>query len=139
MTTQVVVKSAVKYEGTHYAQGEYTLADDLALRMINDGVGSNKLNSSAGILNLLVSRNTILSDSGSVLSNQTTDNILLTVTANTISEPTQLQQESTGTITLAAGSGVTLNGATLATSALGMLITLLPTSKANTYTVKVST
>ena len=84
------------------------------------------------------SRSSTVLDSGLVFANASASNFTLTIEANTITQPLQLQQESTGTITLVAGAGVTFIGATLATSGQGGLITLLPTSTANTYIVKVS-
>lgn len=92
-----------------------------------------------GTPNALTStRSTTTADNGVTLSNATASNYTVTVAVDTIAQATMLQQESTGTITLVAGAGVTFIGASLATAGQGGILTILPTSTANTYIVKLS-
>lgn len=72
----------------------------------------------------------------SVIYNATVDNHTLTIIKDTITKPIQLQQESTGTITLAAGADVTFIGTSLSTTGAGSLLTVLPTSTSNKYIVR---
>lgn len=87
---------------------------------------------------LTSSRATTSVDDATILSNNTANNYTVTIAANTIPNGLILQQLSTGTVTLAAGAGVTFIGSTLATSSAGQTISILPTSVANTFIVKVA-
>jgi hypothetical protein len=85
---------------------------------------------------LSASRATVPSDSGQeTIANATASNFTLTVAANTITKPTFIQQESTGTITLVAGAGVTFIGSSLATDKAGSLLSILPTTTLNTFII----
>lgn len=86
-------------------------------------------------ISLAASRNSVTGDSGKTIYNSSVTNRVLTIVANTISDPTVLQQENTGTMTLVAGAGVTFIGAALASDKPGSLLSILPTSTANTYIV----
>lgn len=76
---------------------------------------------------LTSTRNTATSDDSSILGNNTANNYTVTIAANTIpNNGLILRQLSTGTVTVAAGSGVTFIGATLATSSAGKQISIFP-------------
>ena len=84
------------------------------------------------------SRATVTSDDSSIAANNTSSNYTITITASTIPNGIILQQLSTGTVTVAAGAGVTFIGSTLATSSAGQQIVINPTPIANTFNVKVA-
>lgn len=99
---------------------------------IYDAAG-NKIGASVA---LTATRATTAADSGAEsIYNATSSSYTLTVSANTITKPTMVQQESTGTITLAAGAGVTFIGSSLATDKAGSLLSIIPTSTANTLII----
>ena len=64
--------------------------------------------------------------------------VVATVNVNTIAQATMIQQDGVGSVAFSAGSGVTLNPASLVTTANGQIITLLPTRVANVYNQKLS-
>jgi hypothetical protein len=76
-------------------------------------------------------------ESGTVFSNNSASNYTLTIPAGlSVNFSIGGQQTSTGTVTLAAGAGVTFIGATLATAAAGDTIVAIPTGVADTYNIK---
>jgi hypothetical protein len=87
---------------------------------------------------ITASRSSNIADDQSIAGNNTASNYTITVEANTIPNGFILEQLSTGTVTVAAGTGVTFIGSTLATSSAGQTISILPTSLANTFIVKVA-
>ncbi len=87
---------------------------------------------------ITANRNTSALDDQTIAGNNTSSNYTITIAANTVPNGMILQQLSTGTVTVAAGSGVTFIGSTLATSAAGQTISILPTAVANTFIVKVA-
>jgi hypothetical protein len=87
---------------------------------------------------LTVSHTAMASEDGNVLANTTGTGYTLTIPAGLPANwGCALLQVSTGTCTVAAGSGVTIVGATLATSAAGGLLSIIWTS-ADNYVVKAS-
>lgn len=91
-------------------------------------------------IQLTSTRDSVSADSGgSPIYNSTTSNYTYTVVMGTITDPTYFQQEDVGTITLAAGSGVTFIGSSLTTTGEGSIIALIPeVSMPNTYIVSLS-
>lgn len=73
-----------------------------------------------------------------ILSNNTATNCTVTVAANTIQQGAVIQQLSTGTCTVVAGSGVAFIGSTLATASAGQQIAITKTNVVNTFIVKVA-
>lgn len=92
----------------------------------------------AGTVELAASRASNAADNEVILSNKGASNFTYTVNADTLATGVILQQLSTGTITVAAGAGVTFVGATLATSGSGGVISVTATATRNTYIVKVT-
>ena len=117
--------------------GDFDFVKDLYQSGFASVPNVSVFNDADGMNPVTASRLLTIADSGLVLCNTGTNNITLTVT-NVINQPIQLQQESTGTLTVVAGDGVTLIGATLATSAAGGLLTILPAVTPNAYIVKVN-
>lgn len=95
--------------------------------------GSVLAGSSIKVANM--SRNLVSSDNGNTIIDNNSGSVTYTVPINIITRPTMFQQESTGTITVAEGPGVTFIGTNRSTTGAGSLLTLLPTSTANTYIV----
>lgn len=93
------------------------------------------INNFNSLVLLTGSRDSLASDSGDPIANDSASNYTVNIVANTIGAPTTFQQESTGTITLTAGSGVTFIGATLATTGAGSMLTVIPTTTRNRYIV----
>ena len=87
---------------------------------------------------LTESRASNVDDDDKILTNTGASNFTLTIAANTIVEGVVLQQLSTGTVTVAAGAGVTFVGTSLATSAAGQMLAVVATATDNTYIVKLS-
>ena len=87
---------------------------------------------------ITASRSTSSTDDQTIAANNTSNNYTITVSADTIANGLILQQLSTGTVTVAAGAGVTFIGSTLATSSAGKQIVINPTPIANTFNVKVA-
>lgn len=152
-----------------YAKGsQYTIDDGLARMFIHHGYAelvSGKLvsndatpasvksdtNSNAlgidngnggiigGIVNVTGNRVTTIADNGVTLVNASASNYTITIEANTIAQATMIQQESAGTITIAAGAGVTFIGTSLATSGAGSKLIIRPTATANNYIIDAGT
>lgn len=104
----------------------------------NAGFETFYSNSSNNLFFDVTTRNSVASDSGLDGANNTASNHTYTVVANTILSNITLQQLSTGTVTVAAGSGVTFIGTSLATSAAGQMLAIIATPIPNTYIVKLS-
>lgn len=136
--SQTVSLSGMPYTSTF---GDYVGVTSVTFNAVSGGglLGiDTKGDLNVLVVNLTASRNARTSDSGIVIENTTASNYTYTLTASAITYPVVLMQASTGTITVAAGAGVTFIGATLATAAAGETIMIVPTSVANTYLIKVN-
>ena len=96
------------------------------------------LGGGSSLVPITANRNIASTDNGNTLTNNTTSPLVIAIVADVITQATMLQQENTGAVSITASAGVTFIGTTLATTAAGQLITILPTSTANKYIVKVS-
>ena len=103
------------------------------LRATAGGGGS----SSPSKIAITSSRSTTSADDNALLENSTVTNYTITVAAGTVPNGLVLQQLNTGLITIAAGAGVTFIGSVLSTSGAGQTISIIPTTTANTFNVKV--
>ena len=83
------------------------------------------------------SRATTSADDNALLENSTTTSYTITIASGTVPNGLIFQQLNTGLITVTAGSGVTFIGSVLSTSGAGQTISVIPTTTANTFNIKV--
>jgi len=92
---------------------------------------------SGGSLALTATRDSLSTDNGLFLINSTSSNFSYTITAGQATDfGLALIQESIGTVTVTAGSGVTFVGAIVSTAAVGEIISVIWVAT-NTYMIKV--
>lgn len=127
-----------------YQTGYFT---DPNVEFISDGSGSiigvlsgtgKKSTFSSQSPNITGSRNASQNDDGKIIINATANNYTFTVPSGLPNSfGCALVQSSTGTVTAAAGAGVTFIGSTVATSAAGQILVLV-WAATDTYIVKVN-
>lgn len=114
------------------------VGNSLVTVVVGTGLGRFGIDYDGLDIPLSASRSTNIGDDKKILSNRTTSNYTITIERNTFSYGCIIQQLSTGTVTVAAGSGVTFIGATLATTTAGQKISIVPTDLPNTFNVSVA-
>lgn len=87
---------------------------------------------------ITANRSSLKADDESIAGNNTANNYTITIEANTIPNGFIIEQLAAGTVTIVAGSGVTLDGSVLATTSANDTLSILPTTISNRFIVKAS-